>query len=155
MSLRMPKIASLNRFTIAISIVTLLCLSVVVFTSNAFSGKKLATAAVESSTNTREPQSSAKKTKQMETELLKLTSRGFEPNVISRPAGEFLLMIENPESQELDLQLSRDTGAPVHKVKTSREAPDWNEIQDLQPGTYTLIDKNHPEWTCSITITAR
>jgi hypothetical protein len=91
----------------------------------------------------------------IETELITVTRRGFEPTTISRPEGKFILMIENPAWRNLNLRFSRDSGESVNQIRASREEPDWNEVQDLRPGRYVLTEQNHPEWTCLITITAR
>jgi hypothetical protein len=91
----------------------------------------------------------------IETEVIRVTRRGFEPAAISRSPGKFILMIENPSWQSLNLRLSREAGESLHEVRTSLEEPDWNEVQDLRPGSYVLTEPDHPEWKCVITITAR
>jgi len=91
----------------------------------------------------------------LETELVAVTNRGFEPTAITRSQGEFILMIENPNRQELNFSLSRESGARLHEIRASQEEPNWNEIQDLPPGRYVLTEQSHPEWMCLITITAR
>jgi hypothetical protein len=96
-----------------------------------------------------------KKSRAVETELITLRPNGFEPAEITRPAGEFILMIENRGGLPADLRLSRETGEHIHEIKSSREEPDWNELLDLHPGHYALTEANHPEWMCHITITAR
>jgi hypothetical protein len=100
------------------------------------------------------PEHQEKKNRVVETELITVTQRGFEPEAITRPRGEFILMIENPDRQELQLSLSREKGASLHRIKATREEPHWNELQDLPPGRYVLRDDANPEWTCVITITA-
>lgn len=95
------------------------------------------------------------RTRLVETEIVTVTDRGFEPTAITRPQGEFILMIENPDRQLLNFSLSREGGARLHQVKASRDEPNWNEVQDLPPGRYILTEESHPEWMCLITITAR
>jgi hypothetical protein len=91
----------------------------------------------------------------VETELITLKPAGFEPSEIARPAGEFILMVENRSGQPADLRVSRESGQHLHEVESSREEPDWNELMDLHPGRYVLTEANHPEWVCQIIITAR
>ena len=91
----------------------------------------------------------------IESELITTTARGFEPAEITRPQGRFILMIDNRTATEMNFRLLRDNGQPLHAVRSTREEPDWNELLDLRPGRYVLTELNHPEWTCSIVITAR
>ena len=90
----------------------------------------------------------------VESELITVTRRGFEPRTIVRPQGKFILMIENATLQNLDLRFSREAGQSLNEIRSTRDEPDWNEIMDLHPGRYVLKELNHPEWTCVITIEA-
>jgi hypothetical protein len=91
----------------------------------------------------------------IESEIITTTPRGFEPAEITRPEGQFILMIDNRSEIELDFRLLRENGQPLHEIRSTRQEPDWNEVLDLRPGRYVLIELDHPQWTCSITITAR
>jgi hypothetical protein len=91
----------------------------------------------------------------IESEVITATRRGFEPAAISRPQGRFILMIDNRSGTDLNFRFSRETGESIHEIGSSREQLDWNEIVDLQPGRYVLTERDHPDWTCSIRITAR
>lgn len=91
----------------------------------------------------------------VETELIALRPTGFEPAEITRPAGEFILMVENRTGGSVSLRFSRATGERLHEVRASREEPDWNELEDLAPGRYLLAEADHPEWSCRVTVTAR
>jgi hypothetical protein len=91
----------------------------------------------------------------VETELITLRRTGFEPREITRPAGEFLLMVENTTGQSINLRFLQETGGHLHAVALSREQPDWNELEDLHPGRYLLTEADHPDWTCRVTVTAR
>ena len=90
-----------------------------------------------------------------ETELVTLRPTGFEPAEITRPAGEFILMVENTTGQPVNLRFSRGTGERLHDVRATREQPDWNELEDLQPGRYLLTEAGHPQWVCRVTVTPR
>ena len=91
----------------------------------------------------------------IESETVTATRRGFQPAVITRPQGKFILMIDNRSGEDLSFHLSRETGERLHEIRSSREQLDWNEVLDFQPGTYVLATLDHPEWTCMISITAR
>ena len=101
------------------------------------------------------PDKGQNRTRLLESEIVTVSDRGFEPTAITRSQGEFILMIENPNGQQLNFSLSRENGARLHQIRASREEPNWNEVQDLPPGRYVLTEQSHPEWMCLITITAR
>lgn len=90
----------------------------------------------------------------VESEVVTATRRGFEPAAITRPQGQFILVVDNRTGHDLNFRLARDAGELLHEIRSSREQLDWNEVLDLQPGRYVLSELEHPEWTCSITITA-
>jgi hypothetical protein len=89
----------------------------------------------------------------VETELITIRPNGFEPAEINRPAGEFILVVENPYGQTANLVLSREAGERLNEMRSSKEQPDWNDLVDLRPGRYLLTETNHPDWICRITIT--
>lgn len=90
----------------------------------------------------------------LETELITITRHGFEPGEITRPAGRFLLMLDNHSDRAvLLLQLKREDGQVVKEARLKREDSDWNAIVDPPPGRYLLTEANHPHWSCVITIT--
>jgi hypothetical protein len=92
----------------------------------------------------------------LEAEIVTIRRSGFEPLQITRPAGRFLLVVDNrSELEEVDLRLDRRAGERQHQVRVRREALDWSEMFDLPPGHYVLTEATHPEWTCDITITPR
>ncbi len=91
----------------------------------------------------------------VETELITLRRNGFEPSEIKRPAGQFILMVENRGGGAANLRLLREAGERLHEVRSTREQPDWNELEDLPPGRYVLTEADHPSWSCRITVTPR
>ncbi len=91
----------------------------------------------------------------VETELITLRPTGFEPAEITRPAGEFILMVENNSGKPISLRFARETGERLHEARVTREEPDWNELVDLRPGRYLLTEADHPKWKCRLTINAR
>jgi hypothetical protein len=91
----------------------------------------------------------------LESEIITATRRGFEPALITRTEGKFILMVDNRSGRDLNFRLSRDTGQPLNEIATSRQELEWNEVLDLRAGRYVLTERNHPEWGCVIRITAR
>ena len=93
----------------------------------------------------------------LEAERLTLKPSGFEPGEITRPAGRFLLAVNDRSGQEgIAFVLSRQNGERVHEVRmrdTGRKH-EWRRVVNLPPGSYLLSEANHPEWVCRITITA-
>ena len=90
----------------------------------------------------------------IETEIVTVTSRGFEPAAINRPQGKFILMVDNRTGDELNFRFSRETNESFHDIRSSRQEPNWNEALDLKPGRYLLTEVNHPSWTCNVVISA-
>ena len=92
----------------------------------------------------------------MEAELITVTSHGFEPREISRPKGSILLMIQNRSGlPDVAIQLNREAGPNLRALQLPREQPNWDDVIDLEPGTYVLTEADHPDWLCRITITAQ
>lgn len=133
------------------------CFAIVALAAGHVASKKTGarTTSAATDTGTLAKPEQKKATTLMESELITVSRRGFQPSTITRPQGRFLLMIENPDRQDLDLHFSRATGEPLHQIRASRNEPDWNDIQDLPAGRYVLTEQGHPQWTCLITITAR
>jgi hypothetical protein len=91
-----------------------------------------------------------------EVELITLRPGGFEPQEITRPAGQFLLVItKRGVTDEISLRLEREAGNRLREVHVAQGRRHYREVFNLHPGTYVLSEANHPEWTCRITITAR
>lgn len=90
----------------------------------------------------------------LEAELITILPTGFEPAEITRPAGRFILAIDNRSGlEEVNLRLSRANGQAVHELRIRREKPDLRKLVDLQPGVYRLSEANHPDWIGRLTIT--
>jgi len=83
-----------------------------------------------------------------------LRMNGFAPAEIERPAGEFFISVTNlTDSPELDFRLDRENGERLHSAKAPKEKRAWRQSVRLTPGTYLLTVRDHPEWSCRITIT--
>lgn len=93
---------------------------------------------------------------QLETELVTITSTGFDPAEVTRPQGSFILEVDNRGGfEELVLQLDALRGAREREARVPRTALDWRDRLDLRPGVYVLREAGHPGWECRITITPR
>lgn len=92
--------------------------------------------------------------RRIEAEIITLRPNGFDPAEITRPAGEFLLTVDNRSGvHELDLRLDREGGGRQHEARTPKGKRGWNRLVNLPPGRYTLSEANHPDWVCRVTIT--
>jgi hypothetical protein len=92
----------------------------------------------------------------LEAELVTIKPSGFEPAEITRPQGSVLLAIYNRSGlEEVNLRLEVESGPRLREVRVPRKRLDFKEIVDLHPGRYRLTELNHPEWNCTITVTAR
>lgn len=90
----------------------------------------------------------------MEAELITIVRNGFEPAEIRRPAGKFLLAIDNRSGlREVNLSLVRVAGRSVQELRIRRERPDLRKVVELEPGAYLLTEANHPAWIGRLIIT--
>ena len=88
------------------------------------------------------------------TESLTLRPSGFEPAEITRPAGRFLLAVDNHSAlDEISLRLERDGSGKLYEVHLTPQKQNWRQVIDLAPGSYTLTGVNQPGWACRITVT--
>lgn len=91
---------------------------------------------------------------QIEAEVITILPSGFQPAQITRPAGKFLLAVENRSGlKSIDFQLDAQAGGRVIQVSRTWERADWSDVVNPPPGTYVLTEANHPTWRCVITIT--
>lgn len=92
----------------------------------------------------------------IEAELVTVKPSGFDPLEIRRPPGRFYLRVNNRSGiHDLEFRLDQERGARVQDVRLPRGRLAWNKLLELPPGRYILSEVNHPDWVCSITITAR
>lgn len=111
------------------------------------------TAATKSGTASPSQNDSAKD--RLEGEIVSAQPNGFEPNQITRPAGEFLLMVDNRTGlDQLQVRLERVVGKErLDDIGLTKRAYSWNTVLKLPPGEYILTEASHPEWVCRITLT--
>ena len=81
---------------------------------------------------------------------------GFEPSEITEPKGLFVLAVENRSGlQTIQLRLDAVTGNRINDRPIPRNKHDLAQALDLPPGQYVLSEAYHPDWRCTITITAK
>jgi hypothetical protein len=89
----------------------------------------------------------------LEAEIINVTPTGFEPTEITRPAGRFLLAIQDRSGVgELTLRVIREGDGAEFLVPTRRKHRVWRDVVNPPPGRYLLTEANHPEWRCLIII---
>jgi len=92
----------------------------------------------------------------LETQRITLTPMGFEPADITRPAGRFLLAINDRSGQgDKSFVLRRSTGEQLREFRlagTPRKH-EWREVVNLPPGRYLLTDSENPEHICHLLLT--
>lgn len=92
----------------------------------------------------------------LEAERITIRPTGFEPVEINRPAGRFLLAVNDRSGRDsVVITLLRESGERLHEVRM-RERPrkhEWRQVVNLPPGRYVLREAGHPAWMCRITLT--
>lgn len=92
----------------------------------------------------------------MQVEVISITRNGFEPSEIHRPAEPFLLAVNNhTRPTEFSLEIFRSNGQKLHEIKGAKGQQRQRKILDLPPGQYLLKELNHPEWSCTILLSAK
>ena len=87
-------------------------------------------------------------------EMISVGPDGFQPTNLTRPAGRFLLGINNRSGlRELTFQLTREDGRLMQEARVNPKQPNWRSLVNLPVGTYRLTEINHADWACTIVIT--
>jgi hypothetical protein len=80
-----------------------------------------------------------------------LTANGFTPNEVQHAPGRFAIAVENSTlSGEYTLRLKAEDGTILHEFQVQKGSSAWTV--NLQTGTYTLSEAEHPQWTCRIVV---
>lgn len=91
---------------------------------------------------------------QMTAELLVITPRGFEPNVVRRPPGRVLLaLVNDAEFPLMTLRLQREDGTPIRTVEMQRNRRYLNIPITLEAGRYRIVDLTRPDLAVNLDIT--
>ena len=92
--------------------------------------------------------------KKVEVEIVTLKATGFDPSSLTRPKGEFMLVIENRSGlPEVTFQFDRAVGLRLRQARVARKKASWNGLVDLPPGTYKMTEATRPAWAFSLIIT--
>ena len=63
-----------------------------------------------------------------------------------------MLSVDNRSSvTQINLRLNKE-GVHVRDIAVPRDATDWAEEIDLEPGQYELGEVNHPQWITRIAV---
>lgn len=93
----------------------------------------------------------------LEAERVTLRATGFEPAEINRPAGRFLLALNDRSGLAgITLTVVDGSGRRVYtsRLRDNPRKHEWRQVVNLPPGRYVLSEASHPEWTCRITLTS-
>ncbi len=93
----------------------------------------------------------------LEAERITLRPTGFEPAEITRPAGRFLLAVNDRSGREsVTLLLHRSPGDLLNEVRMrdQRRKYEWRQVMNLPSGRYVLTELGRPDWVCRITLTS-
>lgn len=89
----------------------------------------------------------------IEVEVVTATSAGFEPAIITRPRGPFILALHNRSGKrELVLRIFRAAGEQLHEVRLRTGSRRQHQRLDLPTGEYIISEAGHPEWRCQLVI---
>jgi hypothetical protein len=87
-------------------------------------------------------------------EMISVNPDGFQPARLTRPAGRFLLGINNRSGlKELTFHLTREDGRLMQEARVNPKQPKWRSIVTLPVGRYRLTETEHADWVCDIVIT--
>ncbi len=82
---------------------------------------------------------------------IELTSSGFTPSELQHAPGRFAIAVENSTlSGEYTLRLKAEDGTVLSELQVQKGSSAWTV--NLQTGTYTLTEADHPQWTCRIVV---
>lgn len=87
-------------------------------------------------------------------EMISVGPDGLRPASLTRPAGRFLLGINNRSGlKELTFQLTSEDGKLMQEARVNPKQPNWRSVVNLPVGTYQLTETTHADWACTIVIT--
>lgn len=78
------------------------------------------------------------------------------PGEVTLPKGQYYFSVQDISGQsDTVLQLQREQGNSIREVRLNKRKRVWRELVHLTPGDYVLIDANHPQLACRISIIAQ
>jgi hypothetical protein len=81
---------------------------------------------------------------------VQLNDSGFSPAEVQHAPGRFGIAVQNATSGEYRLKLLAADGTVLHEVQVQKGSAAWTV--NLQTGTYTLTEANHPQWICRLIV---
>ena len=82
---------------------------------------------------------------------IELTGNGFTPDQVQHAPGRFAIAVENSTlAGEYTLRLKAEDGTILNELQVQKGSSAWTV--NLQTGTYTLTEADHPQWTCRILV---
>ncbi len=92
-------------------------------------------------------------TQDLEVEVITATEGGFDPAVITRPRGPFILALHNRSGErELVFRIFRAQGEQLNELRLRPGRRSQHQRLELPPGDYVISEANHPAWRCDVTI---
>jgi hypothetical protein len=133
-----------TRKTILPALIACIAVSVLLLTVKGHSSKKVTSPVLT-------PQ--VKKDQKLEIETVTITSEGFEPQQLERPAGPFILSVVNRSGVDaLNVRIETEQHGRFREKSLPQLTPYWRERIDPYPGRYIITEENHPEWTLTLII---
>lgn len=82
---------------------------------------------------------------------VELSTNGFAPAEIQHAPGTFAIAVDNKILEgQYTLRLKAEDGTVLKEFEVQKGSSAWTV--NLQTGRYTLIEANHPQWTCRIVV---
>jgi hypothetical protein len=89
----------------------------------------------------------------IETHVIELNRFGFSPKQIHSTKGVQGIYVRNLTGlKNLTLVLLDQAGKSQNQKSLAPGSPHWRGVLTLTPGTYTLTETAHPDWTCTISV---
>ena len=137
-----------GRKTIVLALIAGVVLSVLLISVSGHS-----TAWTSSTDKPPAPAQQGKRDQRLEVEVVNITPDGFEPQLIERPAGPFLLAVTNRSGDDsLNVQIETEQHGHFRQKSLPLLTPYWREVIDPPRGKYVITEPNHPEWTLTLVI---
>ena len=99
------------------------------------------------------PPAQGTKDRRLEVEVVNITPDGFEPQLVERQAGPFILAVNNRSGiDSLNVQIETEQHVRFREKFLPLETPYWREVINPPPGKYVITEASHPEWTLTFII---
>ena len=86
---------------------------------------------------------------------ISLKPYGFLPSAVTVRAQTVFLAVNNSSGFRSPSFRLNVNGSRLHDVSLVSSQRHWAVVLQLIPGQYVLTEGNHPQWRCTITVTAR